>query len=85
MELTKIYRKIGKFIHDLVETEEELGKMKCDSETELKTKKLILEYLGYGTNSLIIMVDLMNEAFENEDITLAMETFREQYADELVH
>ncbi len=74
MELTKIYRKIAKIIHDLVQIEEELGKMKCDSETELNSKKLILEYLGYGANSLIIMVDIMNEVIENKDDVTAMET-----------
>jgi len=85
MELIKIYNKTAKLILVLAQIEDELKKIKCDSITELKTKKLILEGVGYGANSLILSIEIMNEAIENKDDTLAMETFLEQYCDELVH
>jgi len=85
LELTKIYKKSAKLILELTVIEEELKKIKCDSITELKAKKLILEGVGYGANALLLSIEIMDEAIENKDDTLAMETFLEQYSDELVH
>ncbi len=85
MELSKIYKKTAKLILELVELEEELKKLKCDSITELKTKKLIIEGVGYGANALLLSIEIINASIENKDDTLTMETFREQYSDELVH
>ena len=85
MELTKIYRKTAELIFEMERIEKDIKKIKCDSDAELKAKKLILKGLGYGANSLLISIEIMDEAIENKDDTLAMETFLEQYCDELVH
>ncbi len=85
LELTKIYKKSAKLILELTVIEEELKKIKCDSITELKAKKLILEGVGYGANALLLSIEIMDESIANKDDTLAMETFLEQYSDELVH
>jgi len=74
MEQTKIYKKISKLIPELFMIEEELGKMKCDSETDLKTKKILLDCLGSGVNSLIIIMDIMNGVIESEDDVTDIET-----------
>ena len=85
MELTKIYKNTADLIRALALIEEELKNIKCDSITELKAKKLILKGVGYGANALLLSIEIINEAIENKDDTLAMQTFLEQYADELVH
>jgi hypothetical protein len=74
LEITQIHKKISKLIPELFMIEEKLGKMKCDSETELKAKKLINECLVSGVSSLMIMVDIMNEVIESKDDVTAMET-----------